>query len=508
MWPFGNNASLRRACSRGRLAVLTVAIGLLALPGAAHAARSTQVSFMDDQLLLSARTQGAVDRQMKRIAALGVDRLRVSAYWADHAPAPFSQTRPAGFNAADPNARGYRWGSLDRVLSSAAANGLQIMLTITTPAPAWATRGTSDPPGLWRPRPDEFAQFAEAVARRYGNIVDHYGLGNEPNWPGWLQPQRDRKGRLYSPHLYRAIVQQTYPRLKAVDPDAFVLLGETAPYGNRGGGGRLRSISPLSFQRALACRYGRKLRRIRGGYCRGFRPVVGDGIGTHPYSLFTPPNRPSLRSPNDAGFGDLPTFIRGLDRITRTGGLRPSRGRRFGLYLTEYGYQTDPPDPFSGVPLRRHNRYLQQAAYISWANPRIRELNQFRLTDGPIRSELPGLRRFIEFQSGLRFQDFRPKPANETFPHPFWIKNVRPKAGRRIGLWGQVRRGAGHFVSIQFSRGHDGPFRTLTRIPTTVRGYFFTRARGRNGYFRYRYDDGPSGKSAVIRVRPRPRRSF
>jgi len=380
------------------------------------------------------------------------------------------------------------------------------MLTVSTPAPAWATRGESDPPGLWRPRPEEFALFAEAVARRYGNIVDRYGLGNEPNWPGWLQPQRDRAGRLYAPHLYRRIVELTYPRLKAVDPDAKILLGETAPYGNRGGGGRLRSISPLSFHRALACRYGRKLRRMRRGYCRDFKPVVGDGIGTHPYSLFTPPNRPSLRNENDAGFGDLPKFIRGIDRITRTGALLPRRGRRFGFYLTEYGYQTDPPDPFSGVPLRRQSRYLQQAAFLAWRNPRIHEINQFRLTDGPIRPELPGLRRFIEFQSGLRFRDFRPKPANETFPHPIWINDSRPRRGRRIGIWGQVRRSEGHFVSIQFSRRQGGPFKTLLRHPTTRRGYFFTRVRARNGFFRYRYDDGPSGKSQIFRVKPRARR--
>ena len=457
---------------------------------------------MDDQLLLPHQSLSAVNRNMRRIKALGVDRLRVSAFWADHVKGKNSQTRP-NFNAADPNDPAYNWETLDRALNSAAANGLSIMLTISTPAPAWATRGVSDPPGLWRPRPDEFALFAEAVARRYGNIVDRYGLGNEANWPGWLQPQRDRAGRLYAPHLYRQIVQLTYPRLKAVDPDAFVLIGETAPYGNRGGGGQLRSTSPLTFHRALACRRGRKLRRIRNGYCRGFKPVVGDGIGTHPYSLFTPPNRPSLRNENDAGFGDLPVFIRGIDAITRKGALLPTRGRRFGFYLTEYGYQTDPPDPFSGVPLRRQSRYLQQAAFIAWKNRRIHEINQFRLTDGPIRPELPGLRRFIEFQSGLRFRDFRPKPANETFPHPIWVTNSRPRRGRRVGIWGQVRRGAGHFVSVQFSRRRGGPFKTLLRLPTTARGYFFTRVRGRNGYFRYRYDDGPKGKSQPFRVRPR-----
>src|SRR4051812_3316991 len=440
---------------------------------------------MDDPLLLG-RSQGHIDNQMRIFRNLGVDRVRVSAFWNGAAPNAGSKTKPAGFDGSNPSDPRYQWSALDRVVTSAAAHDLKVMLSITTPAPMWATTG-SRRNALWLPSIPEFADYSAAVATRYAGLVDHYGVSNEPNQGGWLQPQSDRSG-LISPHVYRAMVQAAYPRIKAADPGSTVLIGTLAPRGPPKRGGR-KPIRPLAFLRAMAC-VNKSWRPTRRGRCRNFRPIPADAIGHHPYQFFAPPNRPS-RSRDDAAIGDGSRLLRALDRLVRRGRIVPSHGRRLNVFYTEFGYQTFPPDPFSGISLRRQSRWLQEAAYIAWRTPRIRSINQFRLTDGPIRGK--GIAAYREFQSGLLFANRHKKPAYRSFPNPFVI------SGRRA--WGQVRPGGRHTVTLQRRGSRRARFRRVRRIRTDGRGYFSVRIGRRRGQWRYVYSDGPSGHSDTISIR-------
>jgi hypothetical protein len=468
-------------------AACLAALALLAGATPASAAREAEVSIMDDQLLLGG-SQAHVDAQMRIFQRLGVDRVRVSAFWDDLSPAPGSSTAPAGFNPANSSDPRYAWGALDRVVGSAARHRLGVMLTISTPAPRWATTGRRRNK-LWLPSPGLFGAFAQAVATRYGSVVDHYGISNEPNQGGWLQPQSTRRA-LVAPHRYRALVQAAYPRIKAADPGSVALIGNLASSGT-GKRGRRAPIRPLAFLRSMAC-VNRRWRPVRRGSCRGFRPVPADAVGHHPYQFFTPPRRRSQHR-DDAGVGDGSRLLRALDRLVRRGRIRPGRGRRLSVYYTEFGYQTNPPDPFAGISLRRQSRWLQEAAYVVWRTPRIRGLNQFRLTDGAIGGR--GLAAFREFQSGLLFAGRRAKPAYRSFPHPFVIA-----AGR---FWGQVRPGGAHTVSIQRRRSRRGAWRAVRAVRTSRRGYFSVRLRRRPGLWRFVYTDGPRGASDQIRIRRR-----
>jgi hypothetical protein len=464
------------------LAALTAAAGLAAA-APARASHDAEVSIMDDQLLLG-RSQAYVDQQMATFQALGVDRVRVSAFWDGSSPSAASRRKPAGFDVANPNDPRYQWWATDRVVYSAVTHGLKVMLTITTPAPLWAVRPTRNRNRVWRPNASLFGQYAEAVARRYGPLVDHYGIANEPNQGGWLQPQSGRGG-LVSPHLYRAMVQAAYPRINAADPGSVALIGNLASSGSRARG-RRAPIRPLAFLRAMAC-VDSRYRPLHGGSCRHFRPVPADAIGHHPYEFFSPPNRPT-RNRDDAGIGDSRRLLRVVDRLVRRGRIKPGKGRRLSVFYTEFGYQTNPPDPFAGISLRRQNRYLQQAAYLVWRTPRIHGLNQFRLTDGALRGH--GLSAFREFQSGLLFANRRAKPSFRSFPNPFVI------AGGRC--WGQVRPGGAHAVELQRAAHRRGPFRTARRVRTDSHGYFSVGLRRRGGFWRFRYSDGPSGSSDVL----------
>jgi len=449
----------------------------LVLPAAAAADRSAELSIMDDQLLLGA-SQEKIDQEMRIFRSLGADRLRVSAFWNQLAPAPQSRTKPAGFDGKNPDDPGYAWAPLDRVVSSAARHSLKVMISISMPAPIWATGRTRTPNPLWKPSVAEFADFSEAVARRYASRADHYGVSNEPNQGVWLQPQSDSRG-LFAPHHYRHMVVASYPRIKAFDPDATMLVGELASTG-RGGRGAMVNIRPLIFYRAMGCR-DRRYRPVRRGRCRGFKQIPADAIGHHPYQLLTSPFKRSINR-FDAAISDGRKLLRTIDRLTRVRALRPGLGRRLNAYYTEFGYQTSPPDPFAGVSLRTQRRFLQQSAYVVWRSPRIKELNQFRLTDGAIVGS--GARRFEEFQSGLLFRDRRKKPAYDVFANPFVIRGNR--------FWGQVRPGADYTVQVEHKRRRRGSYRLVAQVLTNRMGYFAFRLPGRRpGYYRYRWGEPP-----------------
>ena len=76
------------------------------------------------------------------------------------------------------------------------------------------------------------------------------------------------------------------------------------------------------------------------------------------------------------------------------------------LWITEYGYQTSPPDRTFGVTYAKQAAYLKQAVGIARKNPRIDMLVWFLLRD---ESRIDG------WQSGLMTIGGKKKPAFTAF---------------------------------------------------------------------------------------------
>ena len=441
---------------------------------------------MDDQALLGA-SDAKVDSVLARMQAFGADRLRVSAFWSDIAPAPHSTKPPARFDPSYPYAPEYRFGDLDRVLGLAAKHGMKVLVSISTPIPYWASQDPSKKNPVWMPEPEQFARFAYAVAARYGQFADQFAILNEPNQGAWLQPQ-SLGGKPVSPHVYAALARSGYAAVKMAAPNATVLVGELAPSG-RNDPGVTRPIRPLEFLREMGCRDAR-FRAVRRGRCKGFRPVPLDAIGHHPYALFQSPFQRSHYR-DDAAIGDSRRLLRTLDALVARKALDPQGDVPVPIYYTEFGYQTDPPDPFAGISLPRQSRWLQDAAYVAWRTPRVRALNQFRLSDGLIRGKGP--LAFREFQSGLFFAGGKAKPSSRTFANPIV---VRPGV-----VWGQARAGGSHSVTIERRAPGAKAFRPIATTTADVRGYFQKRVARRAGVYRFRWaDTGGKGVSEAVRM--------
>jgi hypothetical protein len=503
----------RRAAAalRGLGVVLCAAAALIAVaapPPAAQASPELQTGIADDGILLFDPEHAP--EAVARWAAAGIDAVRVQVRWVGVAPDKVSPTAPLAFDARNPDDPGYDWAYVDRAIGLVAAAGMKPILVVSGSGPLWSSRVPSLGNPRYQPDAAQFGQFAEAVARRYGRFTDRYLIWNEPNQPLWLQPQQEcpvTGGRCtpVAPHTYRALVRAAYPAIHHADPGAQVIAGTLAP---RGADPlqRNRPLRPLAFIRAFGC-VDERYRPVRTGRCRGFQPARIDGFAYHPHPITASPSTPSPQ-PDDAAIADLGKLEKTLDAVQRSGGFTTPTGAHTPLHLTEFGYQTNPPDRADGIPVGRQSRWLQQAAYVAWKDPRVRTLVQYEWRDEGVKSVGSGRKRYAGWQSGLLFADGRPKPAFAGFLHPFFAdaETLAP----RVRFWGQVRPGAAHTVLLQ-RRSPSGSFVTIARLRTDRRGTFVkTLALPGGGVYRYRTADpglvAAPMTSDAITVTPKSRR--
>ena len=138
------------------------------------------------------------------------------------------------------------------------------------------------------------------------------------------------------------------------------------------------------------------------------------------------------------------------------------------MHLTEFGYQTSPPDHAIGITLTQQARYLQQAAYIAWRAQRVSSLSYYQWDDEPVIYRGRATRAYSGWQSGLRFVTGKPKPALSTFPAPFVIERRRGNTSARF--WGQVRPAAQPEVTLQVRPPGEAEFRDVSRVALAADG--------------------------------------
>jgi len=481
-------------------ALLAGVLAAVALGAAAAPARANlQIGMEDERLELGGAFPAAY--AVASWAHLGVDVVRVHAHWWEIAPGVNATKPPRGFKASDPNDKRYDWSAVDNAIGQIRANGIEPMLTITGPGPLWATRNPKRHNRILDPSPARYADFVHAAVTRYRKDVDRYLVWNEPNQPGWLLPQNRcvrRSCTPVAPHIYRSLVRVATPLIHRLDRGSDVVIGELAPVGNRPISDKT-PIAPLPFLRAMGC-LDRRYKSVHGGRCKGFKAAQGDSFGYHPHPLLNAPDQRN-GDPDEAQFADFSRLFTALDRITRKHRIRAPRNR-FPVHLTEFGYQTSPPDRASGVSLALQTRYLQQAAYLASLNSRVRDLSFYTWEDEPVANRGRGTKRYFNYQSGLNFIHGKPKPALSVFPAPFVI-DMR-KGGSRAVAWGQVRPAADGKVTLMVRPRGASRFRDLTTLSLRADGTFKRRLRvTARAQYRYRWTPRP----AVLDPLPAPRLS-
>ncbi len=383
--------------------------------------RRTESIFQDDQYLLYEPTPTVV-KTLGTLRSLGVDEIRVTVLWRTIAPGANSPSQPAGFVASDPAAYPAAGFVLyDRLVELARNVGIGVDFNVTAAGPLWAMQGRAPQAHyafVYQPSARDFGQFVVALGRRYSGScvpsaaqaavlhelgvsasgalprVSYWSIWNEPNQPGWLAPQWRTIGGsqvMESPVRYRHYVDAAWKAFAATGHGTStdtVLVGELAPEGGEPAPPGEQPIAPIRFLQALYCvgasyqpltgSAATELGCPAGGGGQSFaseHPGLFDatGFAHHPYSFFLAPNV-EFSAPQDAGFVPLVSLSRlenGLDRIFGAYGL----GRKIPIYLSEYGYETNPPNPFRPVTLQQQAMYIDEAQYMAWNDPRVRSMS-------------------------------------------------------------------------------------------------------------------------------------
>jgi len=365
------------------LPAILASLAVLLVPGA-QASRGILVGIFDEPT-----TIGNPDWAFPQYKLLGVEALRLNLYWGG--PTGVARVRrPA--NAVNPADPAYDWSVYDTVVKRAADNRIKMVFSILW-TPRWAGPRKNGAPR----RMVDLRNFALAAAKRYSGsfrpapdamplpAVRHWLAWNEPNNPIFLQPQFKRSGRkflLWSPRIYAQMCNSVWTGVHLTGfAGEKVACGVTAPRGNNTARQPRPSVSPLYFLQGMK-RAGAKF----------------DAYAHHPYyghPRETPRTPPP--GPRAITLGNISKFIK---ELTRLYGRKP-------LWITEYGYQTNPPDRSFGVSWAKQARYLSQSFAIARANPRIDMMMWFLLKDDA--------RIGAGWQSGLYTVSGRRKPSWAAF---------------------------------------------------------------------------------------------
>jgi hypothetical protein len=337
------------------------------------------VGFYDD-----AQVYGRTDWAFTQLRSLRTGIVRITIDWANVA-----KRRPA--TPANPADRAYNWTAVDRVISQAALNKVRVLATIYG-TPRWAGPARNRLPR----RVTDLRSFSYAAAKRYSGTyrvggkplpaVRHWLAWNEPNNPVFLKPQWTMVRGNWRPQSafdYAKICSAVWAGVHATRlPGRKVACGATSPRGNNAPRSSRASTSPLVFMTWLK----------RAGLKRF------DAYAHHPYygSRFeTPTTMPPAK--NSITLGNIGLLIRHLNSTF---------GRSKRLWITEYGYQTRPPDRTFGVAYSSQAKYVHEAFAIARNTRRIDMLVWFLIRDE---------QRLSGWQSGVVTTGGTRKPAFRAF---------------------------------------------------------------------------------------------
>jgi hypothetical protein len=346
-----------------------------------HTLRSgVVVGFYDD-----AQVFGRTAWAFRQLRSLRAGIVRVTIDWSSVAA-----RRPR--SPADPADPGYRWTAVDNVISQASTNKVRVLATIYG-TPRWAGRARNRRP-RWM---TDLRLFAHAAAKRYSGhyrtesgqrlpAVRHWLAWNEPNNPVFLKPQWRRhrgKWRPQSAFDYAKICSAIWAGVHSTRlRGEKVACGATSPRGNDAPRSSRPSTSPLVFMTWL--------RRARLKHL--------DAFAHHPYygnRFERPGTRP--RSRKAITLGNIRVLIRQVNRLW---------GRKKRIWITEYGYQTRPPDRLFGIRYRTQARYVHRAFAIVRRTRRIDIFVWFLIRDE---------RRLAGWQSGVVTAAGKRKPSFRAF---------------------------------------------------------------------------------------------
>ncbi len=281
--------------------------------------------------------------------ALGMGWVKVQVSWKLYEPAPGQYTED-------------RLRELDRLVETAAANDIKVLLSVSK-APEWSrpTTELDGPPIDY----DLYRSFMRFLAGRYQGRVAAYELWNEPNL------QREWNGSALNTADLVRLTAAGAAGAREADPAAILISAPPATTGINDG---VAAIDDRDY--------------LRGMLEAGIAGYV-DAVGVHPYGWANPPDS-GHGSPDPAvpSHNNHPSFFF-ADTLADYAALLAEYGVGKPLWVTEFGWGSfegivdddgDPAAPPAGAEFMNDVSEWQQAQYIL----RAFELSQQNEDLGPM----------------------------------------------------------------------------------------------------------------------------
>jgi hypothetical protein len=459
------------------IASLMVIAALAALPQAAAA--DFQLGIEDPEFSQPLGSPGSTFAY-NTLHAAHATTVRLVVSWSDIAP--IGSTVPAGFDGSNPADPHYRWNVLDQAVRAAAAEGAHVILDLTG-APPWAIPAGKPAPlagytGVWDPNAAEFGAFARAVALRYS------GQFPDPQQPGKALPrekyfeiwnEENLPGDLTAPdpvEEYRALLNASYSAIKSIHSDNVVAIGGLAPVGDV-----QFSLPPLKFAAQLLC-----LRRIQTHYVKSKScPAKAqfDVFAIHPYSLASTPTK-HADNYDDVLVGDMGKVRSLLKASERLHTASPNI--KYGLWVTEWSWFSNPPNPVFGETDPVAARYTAYGLYELWRSGTSLVV-WLLINYTPAFLNAPPAGRY---GGALYTRTGQPTLKMQAFEFPV-IASVNHGRGY---VWGRAPAGGHAKVLIQRKQGKG--WKTLGSARTASDGVFqFHFGAHGNGTYRASVNGGP-----------------
>lgn len=349
----------------GPCAVAATVGAVLAIPATGLAGVP---AVQDDQMTIAA----PIDQVQKRVNMVKATKAKVARFdilWSYVAP-----TEPA--NPRNPNDPAYDWTRADIVLNGFAKAKITPIVSVYS-TPDWAVRGKNLPVTTQynpnAPVAKDYANFMQAVAKRYKGKARHFEVWNEPNLKGFFSVN----GRS-NLSQYKQLVRAAYPRIKKGNKRAIVIAGVAGPNNS----GKNGNVGAKAWLNGLV-----KDKKVKfDAYSQHIYPSQGPRFRSRSYAKAFPT------------WNSLDYIYKQLDRKKK--GMK--------LYVTEAGYTTA-KTPFRSsatavVSLSRQRTYLKQLyALPDVKSPRMAAVVWFNLQDNEM------------WPAGLIRENGKKKPSYAAF---------------------------------------------------------------------------------------------
>jgi hypothetical protein len=301
---------------------------------------------------------GVWDDDFRRAASIGATVARVNIWWphVEHSPGALDFT------------------PFERVLASAEANGLQVIVTVWGSPPWHCSVPGAEREDNCPPRPEAFRALMQTLVSRYHDRVLAWEIWNEPEQPNYWFGAPDTAG-------YARLLRAAYQGAKAGDSEALVLFAATGY---------------IQFD------YVEHVLWHLGG------EAAFDAVAVHPYRRHYGPHEPI------ENVGAERTTLK--DELLLLTNLFENYGYgRPDLYLTELGWGTnheaDRP-ALELVTLDDQARFVAETIHLINTDPGLQHVKAVTFF---IQRDSDSTEEEQWSYYGLSYRDGRPKPAAAAF---------------------------------------------------------------------------------------------